>query len=527
MYPNAAANKTQNAIYVIAAYLRLSDHDDTKDESNSIKNQREIIKNYVASQSDFSQAKIVEYIDDGVSGSHTQRAGYQHLMGDVKRGLIHCIVVKDLSRIGRNSIDVDDLLMNHLVIQDVRFIAIGDRYDSLKNPLSNLELAFINLTNQHYARDLAQKSISSRRTKMKRGEFLSCWAIFGYEKSTIERNKIVVDKECAEHIRLIFSLAASGTPAPEIAKILNAQGVPTPGEYKKKNGTLGGWKTLNPENSIWNNSIVCRILSDIRYTGTACANTVKIKHPGTNRCLRRPKDEWILVPDAHEAIVTKEEYDKAREALQKCTWKDPSIGHIFHGKIKCPICNYALIRLNPRKPYFKCNTRRYSTHYDCPECTISQKKLEKLVLESIKVHAAMLIEQEELKLATLQQSNISRAEAERKLASEQKAVRVLESSVTGNITAMISGKISQEVFLHKKETINCAIAQKNAEIQRLYGQLEAFTKGTDAVSEKLSELQLFAVAEKLNRELVDLMVDKIWVHSANDIQIVWIGGADA
>jgi DNA invertase Pin-like site-specific DNA recombinase len=129
------------ADYVIGAYSRLSEQDDDKDVSNSIKNQMAMIRNYAASHDEFANAKIIDYSDDGISGSHTDREAYQRLMADVKRGAVHCIIVKDLSRIGRNLIDVDDLLMNYLVVHGIRFIAINNYYDSLKNPLSNLELA--------------------------------------------------------------------------------------------------------------------------------------------------------------------------------------------------------------------------------------------------------------------------------------------------------------------------------------------------------------------------------------------------
>ena len=125
--------------YTIAAYLRISDQDDAKDESNSITNQRAMIKNYIASQDEFTGAEVIDYVDDGISGSHTERKAFQRLMEDLNRGAVHCIVVKDLSRIGRILIDVDDLLMNYLVVLDIRFIAINNGYDSLKSPLSNLQ----------------------------------------------------------------------------------------------------------------------------------------------------------------------------------------------------------------------------------------------------------------------------------------------------------------------------------------------------------------------------------------------------
>ena len=530
-YGNAAPRHNAaniNAGYIIATYLRLSDQDDAKDESNSITNQRAMVRNYIASQSEFTNAKIVEYIDDGISGTHTRRDGYQRLIADIESGKVQCIVVKDLSRIGRNLLDVDDLLMNYLVVHDVRFIALGERHDSLKNPMSNLELAFINLSNQHYARDLAQKSMSSKLIKMKRGEYLSCWALFGYKKSTTKRNQIVIDEESANYVRMIFSLAAEGKRPPKIATILNAQGIPTPDEYKKLKGVKGSWsgRVVDPDYSYWCGTKVWRHLHDIRYTGTSVNQSTKVKQPGIKNCLKRPKEEWITVPNAHEAIITQEEYDKAHEALRRCKWSDPPIDHIFHNKIKCPVCHHALTRMNPKRPYFKCKSKYYTNHYDCPECIVTQENLEKMVLESVKIHVAVLIDHEELRLAALRQDTLSKAELERKIISERKVVQLLEESITKNITALVSGKITQETFLRKKEIINDSISQKKDGIEKLCEQLEIITEGKEAIEEKLAILSPLADIEKLNRELVDLLIEKVLIHGERDVEIVWIGDDD-
>ena len=510
------------AKYTIAAYLRISDHDDTKDESNSITNQRAMIKNYIASQSEFAGAEVVDYVDDGISGSHTERKSYQRLMKDLKCGTIHCIVVKDLSRIGRDMIDVDDLLMNFLIVMDIRFIAINNGYDSLKSPLSNLELSIINLANQHYNRDLVQKSMTSKMTKMNKGEYLSCWALFGYKKSATERNKIIIDEESAAYVRLIFSLAMDGNGPSDIAKILNTQGIPTPSEYKKKQGIIGGWKTADPDFTFWCNALVGRIINDMRYTGVSVHNMNKVKQSGKKTCIRRPKEEWIIVPGAHEAIVTKVEFDKAHKAIRKVRLSDVPIDHIFHGKIKCPVCNRALKRSNPLNPWFKCKSRYYTDHYDCPDCSISQASIEKIVLETIKIHVSVMIDQNELKLSVLQQESTTKSEIEDRIKMERMAVKTLEDSITGNITALVSGEITQDVFLSKKKTINDTIDKKNAEIERLYEQFKILGEGKAAIDQRLLDLRPLLTIEKLDRELIDMLVDKILIHGEKDIEIVWL-----
>jgi len=392
----------------------------------------------------------------------------------------------------------------------------------LKSPLSNLELAIINLANQHYNRDLAQKTMSSKIIKMKKGEFLSCWALFGYKKSTTERNKIVIDEESAKYVRLMFSLAMDGNNASKIARILNAQGVPTPSEYKKKHGIIGSWKTADPDFTYWYSSLVGRIIYDIRYTGVSVHNIYKVKQPGKNSCIKRPKDEWIIVPDAHDAIVTKAEFDNAHKAIRRGKLNDVPIDHIFYGKIKCPVCNRTLKRSNPLNPWFKCKSRYYTDHYDCPDCVISQVTIEDAVLESIKVHVAVMIDQEELKLAAIQQEGISKTEIEGRIRMETQAIEMLEGSITTNITALVSEKITQDIFLSQKETINSTIAKRNAELEGLKEQLKTLTEGKETIDQRLLDLRPLLAIEKLDRELIDLLIDKVLVHGEKDIEIVWL-----
>ncbi|MCL2189131.1 MAG: recombinase family protein [Defluviitaleaceae bacterium] len=508
--------------HTIAVYLRISEHDDALIESNSITNQRALVNDFISRQSEFSNAETLEYIDDGISGSHTERASYKRLMADIGRGLVQCIIVKDLSRIGRDLIDVDDLLMNYLVVREVRFIAINNGYDSVKSPLSNLELAVINLANQHYNRDLAQKSMSSKIVKMKKGEFISPWAIFGYKKSETERNKLVIDGESAEYVRLIFSLATDGNNTVQIAKILNARGIPTPSEYKRRNGIMNVWKPIDPSHSFWLDGSVGNILRDIRYTGVSVNNKSKAVRPGTSRCVQRPADEWIIVCDAHEAIVSKAEYDRAHEALRREMMNHVSVDHIFHGKIKCPVCHRTLRRIKQANPAFVCMTHKYTDHYNCPDHVITQADIEKVVLASVKALVAMLIDQDEMNARAIEQAGVTKVELEGRIKVGRRALQTLEGSVTKNITDLVAGIITQEEFLSRKETVNNAIEKKTSELNNLQKQLLSLAEGKDVINQRLEKFRPLLTVENLDRELVDLLVDKVVVHGEKEIEIVWM-----
>jgi len=375
-----------------------------------------------------------------------------------------------------------------LVILGVRFVSINDRYDSFRNPLSNLELAVINLANEQYNRDIAMKSASAKRMKMRRGEFMGGWAPFGYKRSNLMRNKLVIDETAAEYVRLIFSLAISGNNFTKIAYILNAQGIPTPSEYKRQWGIVG-WRDKDYDYRFWTSTSVGRIVNYAQYTGDAVGNRSVSTKRGVRRCQIRPKDEWIVVPGANEAIVSKADFDLAHEAIRKKRLSDAPIDHIFQGKITCPICGRIMNRQSPRNPAFKCYTRYFTDHYNCPKITIPQAKIEEAVLASLKVHVAVLIEREELRLHAIRDGLADKDELKSRIKAEESAIRSLEESITNIFTQLASDKISKDAFLSKKAVINDAISQKKVSLASLREQLDGLNAGSDATEKHLSELR--------------------------------------
>jgi len=519
-----ARNTYRTNPITLAIYLRISQDDGNNLETLSITNQRDLVKNFIASHADFTDAKIVEYVDDGISGSHTDREAYKRLMNDVENGLIDCIVVKDLSRIGRNLIDVDDLLMNHLVTLNVRFVAINNGYDSFSSPLSNLELAVINLANQHYNRDLAQKSITARNTKSKNGEYLTTQAPFGYKKCDKVKNKLVPDDEAAGYVRIIFSLACEGKKTTEIAKILNTQGIPSPSVYKKSKGWADVWhNVIDPDHCFWTSGVVYKLLKHEVYIGSVVANRFKTIAPSSKRVATRPREEWIIAPNAHEALVSEEDFNKAQLVTVKKRYHDEP-GHIFGNKVKCPSCGHAMTRYTKNNPRFKCGTVKVTDHYGCKTHTIQQSEIERNVIPAIKAHADVLLDYEEMKLAQIKKSKATTKSLEAKIATEQKSIEALEAQITKIFTSLASGKITQEVFLQKKSSINDAIERKQLGIEKSAEQLRNLTEGRVRSEKVVAELKQFLVLEKLDRDIVNLLVDKILVHDEKDIEIVWCGG---
>jgi len=240
----------------------------------------------------------------------------------------------------------------------------------------------------------------------------------------------------------------------------------------------------------------------------------------------RPRDEWIVVPGAHEPLVSEEDFKKAQLVLQKkkCSEKPE---HIFGNKIKCPYCGHAMIHYTRSNPRFKCGTAKLTDHYGCKTYTILQSDIEKVVLAAIRNHVDVLIDHEEMKLAQLQKSKETVSDLAKRIAAEQKSIELLEASVTKVYTSLVSGKITQDAFLRKKEVINDTVARKRSQIEKWDGRLNALTEGRNAAETSIAELVPLKLLETLSRDIVFLLIDRILIHEENDIEIVWNGRYDS
>ncbi len=293
---------------VIACYIRLSDEDEEsekgfKDESNSVSVQRQLIRSYIEGDPDFKGYSIKEYVDDGYIGTNFRRPQYKQLMEDAKRGDIGVIIVKDLSRLGRDHLDTGDLLERIFPLLQIRFISVNDRYDSAdcKGMTGGLNVALRNVMNAMYSRDLSGKVQSAMTTRAKNGQYIAAITPFGYVKDPEDKHHLIIDEEAAVVVRRIFALAAEGNTKGWIAKYLNDEGVDTPGVYFEKKG-MKRRGNRNVEKPMWTTTTISDMLKNEVYIGSVCW------HKGSNNLdtgkkqVRNKREEWIITPNAHEAI---------------------------------------------------------------------------------------------------------------------------------------------------------------------------------------------------------------------------------
>lgn len=367
--------------YKAAGYVRLSKEDKIKDESNSITNQKTIINSYIKNNSEF---KLIDfYIDDGYSGTTFDRPGFKEMIKDITEEKVNTIIVKDLSRFGRNHIEADNYIENFLPGYDVRIISVIDNIDTLKSPKSTayIEIPLRNLMNDYYARDISEKVKSTLKVKRQNGDFIGTFAPYGYLKDPKDRHKLIIDKEIANIVRRIFNMILLGKSRKEIADFLKDNNILTPSLYK-----INKDKTNNEEfvlSKKWNAEIVNRILRNETYTGTLIQNIKTKPNYKNSKLIDVNKEDWIKTENHHEAIIWKDEFDEVQKILdRKIKVNKNNELDLFSGYLKCFHCGeHLIIRKSKNQVYYYC--RSYIKDKNCLKYSINKKKLEQLVIDEL------------------------------------------------------------------------------------------------------------------------------------------------
>lgn len=340
--------------YLCGGYLRLSKEDDdiAKSEtlqSNSIENQKEYIEDYLQSK---PEIRVVDfYIDDGYSGVNFDRPDFQRMLQDIKDKKINCVIVKDLSRLGRNYIEVGKYIERLFPFLGVRFIAINDNFDSADDAAlsNNIIVPFKNLINDAYCRDISIKIRSHLEVKRKRGEFIGAFPVYGYMRGE-DKNKLIVDPCAAEIVKEIFAMKMEGMSQQAIADELNRLGVLSPAEYKKEQGS--GYKTVFQTHSRakWTAVAVLRVLTNEVYMGTLIQGKESTPNYKVRVREKKPKEEWIRVENAHEAIISRTDFELISDILQKDTRVSTgkSAVSVYSGYLVCADCGCSMVRKKVR-----------------------------------------------------------------------------------------------------------------------------------------------------------------------------------
>ncbi len=509
--------------FSVAEYIRLSREDGDKVESDSIGNQRKLIAEYLKNKEEFIVYDT--YIDDGFTGTNFERTAFKRMIADIKAGKVNCVIVKDLSRFGRDYIDTGKYLERFFPDNDVRFISITDNIDSIKQAYDML-LPIKNIFNEQYARDISKKVHAAMNTKQKAGEFIGAFASYGYKKSLADKNKLVIDEYAANVIRRIFDLYIKGNGKIKIAGMLNAEGILCPSEYKKVNGENYRNSNRLESTSYWTYSTINRILSNEMYVGNMVQGKTQRKMHSRAKLIER--QEWIVVPNTHEAIIDIDTWNKAQKLLKRRTRNLDLQSNIsiFAGFLKCGDCGRALTKkryLQNGKEfiYYNCGTYVRSGSKFCSSHSISHKVLEKIILEDLNMVISSIDNLKEL----IAGNKIPENDIKQEVEADRKRIQAELCKVRNKKRAIYEDY--QEKLISKEEYISYRQDYIIME-EKISKQIEHLEeKSKEGNVEDIFELQWIkhllelGKVEQLDRNIVVDMVHMIKVFNNQRIKVVY------
>lgn len=516
-----------NKIYNACIYARLSRDDGDKLESDSITNQKALIRDFLSKHPEIHV--VSEKTDDGYSGVNFDRPAFQEMMDEIRSGKVNCVVVKDLSRFGRNYIEAGNYIERVFPFMGVRFIAINDSYDSLdKNQSDSLIIPFKNLINDAYCKDISVKIRSQLEIKRKKGQFIGAFAVYGYLKDEQDHNKLVVDTYASEVVRAIFKWKLEGMSQGRIADKLNMQGVLCPMEYKISLGMKVQTNFRVHKKAMWSPVSVTRILTNEIYTGVliqgkSCTPNYKVK-----KVMPKDEEEWIRVEESHPVIVTRRNFDTVQRIMQRDIRIAPAEETVypFSGYLKCADCGQNMVRKHytvgdKEYTYFICSTRKAKK--GCSTHSIDEKTLMDSVLNAIKSHIDMVLEAEQLlemvESLPENQQNVFNYDAQIvKLKEEIERNKTFKLKLYENLQEGMIGQ--DEYFLFKK-----SYAMKIQEAEHAIAAIE--TEREQLVNnnrEQLSWTEVFKQYQNITevtRNIVVDLIDHIEIMEGKGIHVIF------
>lgn len=520
-------------IYKAAIYVRLSKEDGdvsdaSKAESNSISNQKELIRDFLKDKQDI--VIVSERVDDGYSGVNFERPAFQLMLEDIKQGKVDCVVVKDLSRFGRNYIESGRYIEKIFPMLGVRFIAINDNYDSLtgKSQTDEIVIPFKNLINDAYCRDISIKIRSHLDVKRRKGEFIGSFTIYGYAKDEHDHNKIVIDEYAAGVVRDIYQWKILGMSQQRIADKLNDMGVLSPAEYKKSCGIKYSANLQTKKQAIWSAVAITRILTNESYTGTLIQGKVTTPNYKVKKTVIKDEEDWVVIPNAFEAIITKEQFDMVQEILKKDTRvaPDKKSVYLFSGIAVCGDCGRQMSRKvstvsGKKYVYYMCSANKKEGV--CSSHRIREDELEKAVvtylnsyideLENIQ-HFLEFIDKLPYQEVNVKRLNMRIVQLEEDAQKYEK----LKVSVYEDLKDEL---ISKEEYISMKQEFENRRRAALDSIAQIKIEIETLASRNGKHHEWIESFIANKGIEKLERNVVVELIDYIRIYEDKRIEIVF------
>lgn len=510
---------------ITALYCRLSAEDANEGESNSISNQKQILAQ-VAIRENLPNPFF--FVDDGFSGSNAQRPDFQLMINLVESGKIQAVIVKDLSRLSRDYLLTGQLTEITFPSKNVRFISLNENLDSSKSNSQDAYLApLVSLFNNWYSLQCSEKIKLSKHTKAKSGEKISWIAPYGYLKNPENPKEWIIDEYASQIVKRVFKEYLAGMSLMEIARRLRKDKILTPANYKKKLG-LSNYRIIETDPYYWKNQMICQMLEKEEYTGaTINLKTAKVSYKQRS-CRLRPREDWLIFPNTHEAIISQEDFEMARKMLghkrvcQRHNWKDkPGHENLFAGLVFCE--NGHKLSFCPQQKddinldHYKCYHYRRAGDTCSGSHYLRKEVLEELVLRDLQQLISAIHFDEKQLLEKLKSrfdiQEIKKQDSLRKQLSRfKKRSKELDTIIQKLYEKQLLDEISDERFRKLTDSYESEQVELNQQIVKLQEVLISQTESKENVDKFMQTIRRYTNLETLTTQLVNELIDKIIVH---------------
>jgi DNA invertase Pin-like site-specific DNA recombinase len=520
----------KNRVWFVGYYIRLSREDKRgKDESESITNQRLILTDFLEQQDDGDEYVFVgEYVDDGVSGTtDEERESFQRLLADVQKGKINCIIVKNLARSFRNNGDQSYYLGDWFPRNNVRFISLYQQpVDTYKDPQNaqNIAVPVQGVLNEEHARGTSE---SVRRTfdkKREKGLHIGSFAPYGYRKDPEDKNALVIDEEAAENVKSIFAWFLEGMSKNAIVRKLNESGVLSPAAYKKSKGMKYQNPSVGAGNPLWCAMTVGNILKNRIYAGDMVQGRYRVKSYKIHVQEIVPEDEWFIVENTHEPVISRENFAQVQALLKRDTRTAPNEKnlYLFSGFLRCADCGKAMTRSVVRgNVYYYCRTYKDQSKTACSKHTIKHEHLEQAVLYAIRQQVYIAVSYSDIisqiNVAPLQKSQSIRINE--LIAAKEKELSKISRYKQSIYQDWKDGEITHKDYRHMKEDYERQLEAIDSVISNLQEEKAKIENGIDTENPFLVTFRKHENIDKLTREILIELVDTIKVYENGNISV--------
>lgn len=502
----------------VALYMRLSrEDDDVKDESNSISNQRKLLLGFLKKKQEFAGSPIVQYVDDGYSGTGFERPGFVEMMDGVKKGKVQCIIVKDFSRFGRDYIELGDYIEHIFPFMQVRFIAVNDGYDSeeYKGKTPDIDVPFRNLAYSLYSQDISDKIKSSLAVRRKKGLYVGSIPLYGYRRDG--EGYLTPDEETKGTVQWIYREYLSGTGLAELARKLNAEGIPSPKQHKINKGLLRGEKekSLEGKTCFWLPTTLHQILRNETYTGVLSSGAYKSGPLGSGKRVFVPEDERVRIENAHPAIIDKDTFREVQERM-KTKKHGEEKQFLLKGLVRCGECGRLMVRNETR---FRCRYQRFTDHKNVE--SIPEAELEGIIWKAVDIQLQLLEEKEEVfrrekKLCEEKRKQLLPEIKKKKMQAEKKREEIKQL-----YHQYRQGKIGKTEYLARKKWEGNLAEEMEEELVGLEAEEGGLRKRIEEIDAGCVSIVEWLGCRGDKRKLLQCLIESVYVYAKKKVEIQW------